>query len=79
MASVHTYMHLSSLPPPTTLTSGKKMDSPPGNPTDQLLSLLSSLVINGPVSGVNTRPGTQTAGNVVGAQVGVCYRSLKHI
>ncbi|KAN0138282.1 hypothetical protein V8E53_003745 [Lactarius tabidus] len=47
------------------------MDSPPspGDPRDQILSLLSALVINGPATSVNPRPGTQTASNVVGAQV----------
>ncbi|KAN0134643.1 hypothetical protein V8E53_007428, partial [Lactarius tabidus] len=53
------------------LLSQENMDSPlsPGDPRDQILSLLSALVINGPATSVNPRPGTQTTSNVVRAQV----------
>lgn len=43
------------------------------DPRDQILSLLSSLVINGPASGVSAKPGTQTASNVFPAQVRVTH------
>ena len=51
-----------------------------GDPRDQLLMLLSTLMINGPASSVNLRTGTQITGNIVAAQVWVRqYHNLEQI
>ena len=47
------------------------MDLSPGDARDQVLSLLSSLMINASVSGVSPKAGSQAGSNSVSAQVRV--------
>ena len=46
------------------------MDPSSVNPRDHVLSLLSSLMINRPASGINPKAGTHTSGDSLVAQVG---------
>jgi hypothetical protein len=72
MASIHAYTHI-----PFSLLHhidvSRKNGPIPRDSRDQLMSLLSSLVINGPASGVSPRPGMQTASNGFTAQVLVTH------
>ena len=71
MASIHAYTRIASPPLLSTISTswGKRMDPSIGNPRDQVLSLLSSLMVNATASGVSPRAGAQTGGNSITAQV----------
>ena len=68
MASIHAYTHHFS-PLHHINILREKMDPSSVNPRDHILSLLSSLVINGTASGVTPKVGTPTSSNSLVAQV----------